>query len=96
MLIIQNVLKYHGTIVAGMIAAAQNGKYTSGISPNVTLLPISHNLESSEPYLKSWQLVFRGHGEMEHISLIIHGAIEQEFIMMYCIVLYLKRLYMMQ
>ena len=41
-------IKYHGTIVAGMIAAAQNGKYTSGISPNVTLLPISHNLESSE------------------------------------------------
>ena len=64
-------IKYHGTIVAGMIAA-------------------------QKPYLKSWQLVFRGQGEMEHISLIIHGAMEQEFIMMYCIVLYLKRLYMMQ
>lgn len=41
-------VKYHGTMVAGFIAAAQNGQFISGVAPNVTLLPISHNFKLSE------------------------------------------------
>lgn len=37
----------HGTKVAGVIAAAQNGEFISGVAPNVTLMPISHPLDQN-------------------------------------------------
>lgn len=37
----------HGTHVAGIIAANQNGKQISGVAPLTTLLPISHSLRAS-------------------------------------------------
>lgn len=59
--------RYHGTTVAGIIAAAQNGQFISGVAPEITLLPISHNLQSSETISEelangiSWAWKFGAH-----------------------------------